>query len=140
MTQEQDLTFYTNRCRHQAVFGSPQCCNAGVRYADLVPEMVGRALRLPCFISKRSYDVVPCDKLSRYTREEALAEVAEEERVVACYVVGKSPCCDAVLTELRGPSTLVKTCSKCGEFVGRECGLQGKVEDEETTSSKTTDR
>lgn len=124
MNTKDDLTFYTNRCRHQDTAGLPARCKAGVRYADLVPEMVGRMLRLPCFISSRSYDVVPCDKLSRYTREEALAEVAEEERIGACFVAGQSPCCDAALSERRGVGTRVKTCSKCGEFVGRECGLQ----------------
>lgn len=119
MLEDLDLTFYTNRCKHQEPRES--CCKAGVRYSDLVPEQYGRLLRLPCFITARSYDVVTCDKLVRYTREEAIAERDEMERAITAYEAGKSPCCGADLTRQTGAQSSVACCSKCGEFVAREC-------------------
>lgn len=121
MLEDLDLTFYTNRCRHQATQGMPACCKAGVRYAELVPESLGRMLRLPCFITARSHDVVPCEKLSRYTREEAIAERDSMDRAVKAVFAGKSPCCGAELTKRESVGVTVCSCSECGKFVMREC-------------------
>lgn len=124
MLEDLDLTFYTNRCKHQEP--RAQSCRAGVRYSDLVPEQHGRMLRLPCFLTARSYDVVTCDKLVRYTREEAIAERDEMERAITTYESGKSPCCGAELSRSTASCSSVATCSKCGEFVARECDRIGE--------------
>lgn len=116
------LGFWTNRCKHQATEGLPERCKAGVRYADLVPDEFGRMLRLPCFLTSRSYDVVPCERLSRYTEAEAIAERDAIDRAMVLLLDGKSPCCEAVLTETPvGTRSVVMHCAKCGVFVARGC-------------------
>lgn len=116
-----DPKFYANRCKHH----EPQhaCCSAGVRYTDLVPELYGRALRLPCFITERSYDVVTCDKLVRYTKEEAVEEIRKMDAALQAWSRGHSPCCDAALINtVLSKRSSEQHCSKCGKYVSRTCG------------------
>lgn len=115
-----DLTFYTNRCKHQRTQGMPDECAAGVNYDALLRQHPGH--KLPCFEHPAfKAPSAPCPKLERYTEEEARAERAAMDAAVAQILAGRSPCCDAPLSAIEAALTRVQHCSKCGAFVSREC-------------------
>jgi len=96
-------------------------CLAGVvvRSVRVVPEK--GPYRLPCLPVIGGGDIPNNCEQRRYpTAEEVAADHAMWERAFAAFAAGKSPCCDAPL-ESRGTA---RFCSKCREFVGRECGAE----------------
>lgn len=70
---------YDDKCVHFNGIMNKRC-DAGVSYADLVPEMMGRVLHLPCF--KDNADAVACTSCHYPTPE----EVAQHEAELAAHM------------------------------------------------------
>lgn len=118
-----ETSFYTRRCRHQ----EPQkdTCAAGVKVKALLEQYPKR--RLPCFDFQASLPAalrmpeIPCDKLSKYTEEEAAKMIAETDAEIDTILSGVCPTCDGTLqrTETKRATTLY--CPHCKKELMRGC-------------------
>jgi hypothetical protein len=114
-----DLSFWTQRCKHQRTGAGVEVCDAGVRYDDLLNANPTK--RLPCFDSPR-FRAEPafCDKCERYTQQEA---EQQEQRMLADLeklAQHKSPCCGASVTYVERSITRTGYCASCGKMLIHE--------------------
>jgi hypothetical protein len=114
-TAQTELSFYTQRCKHQAPL--EDTCGAGVSVRKLLEQYPKH--RLPCCDHAAfSAPMAPCAKLERYTEEEASAAIAALDRAVAAFAEGKCPTCSAQLETQQRGRHIVWACRTCKKIVG----------------------